>query len=91
MEHLEKVQELKSQLLAKGFASLRLCDVVEDNNNQVEYWCCEKDGFTASTGDDGCLLSRQHDIESQEAFEVLNKYIQGKSVLTLPKELSSNL
>lgn len=87
MSQVKTAQELKNQLLAKGVGSLRLCDVIEEDNNQVECWCCEKKGFTASVGDDGCLLSTQLDIESPEAFDVLNMFLKGQSVLTLPKEL----
>jgi len=80
-------QILRDQLLAQGYTALRLCEKVDSEIN-FEYWCPIKEMGESKVGDDGCLLTSELSLTSDETLLLFERYLERKIIeIALPKYL----
>ena len=85
MSTVKNAKSLVDELLEKGYVALRLCEKV-DSEISFEYWCPIKEHGTSKVGDDGCLLSKEVSLSSEEAFQLIERYLERTIIeIAIPK------
>lgn len=87
MSTLKSAKSVVDELLEQGYVALRLCEKV-DSEISFEYWCPVKELGKSQIGDDGCLLSKEVSLSSDEAIQVVEVYLKRTIVeIALPQQM----
>lgn len=81
-----KAERLQQDLLNKGFLSIEICDVIDDEYVSIEH-CVLTKSNKDSEHSDSCILYKRFDLSSQEAIELLEKWVEQISIYPDPRRL----
>ena len=81
----EDAANLQQTLVDKGYKFLDFCDTEENGMNTIHHYSLSKNDEIAKP--DGCLLFTQIDLQSKEALEVLEHWLNQIDIYPDPRSL----
>ena len=87
MKYLKNVDaaNLQQSLVDKGYKFLDFCDTEENGMNTIHHYSLSKNDEIAKP--DSCLLFTQIDLQSKEALEVLEHWLNQIDIYPDPRSL----
>ena len=86
MAKVKPAENLQKKLLEKGFKSIEFCDDQDDGMVTIShYFLTKEEGPSKNT--DSCLIHNWYDLASDEAAQILEKWITQMAVYPDPRSL----
>jgi hypothetical protein len=86
MQKVNEAAKLQNDLLEKGFRSIERCDDLDDGIVTISHYVLSKDEKPSEISSD-CPLHKLFDLTSEEAVEILQKWMNQTVIYPDPRSL----